>query len=432
MSPEIVGVIGIVIMLVLLFLRMWIALAMALVGFIGIVYLQGWTQALLVTGTVPFTFIYKYSLTTLPMFVLMGNIIAETGIGADLYYAANRWVGHLKGGLAIATNFASAMLGAITGVSSVALVTMAKIALPEMRKYNYSDTLATGSIACSGTLAFMIPPSVAFILYGILTEQSIGMLYMAGIIPGVILAVLFTITILIIARVKPEMAPPGPKSTLKEKLLSLKGLWATLVLFVLVLGGIYGGIFTPTEAGAVGAGGALVIALASRKLTRQGFIRSMIDTGLMTSMVLLLMMGVSIFIKFLAISKLPFMMSASISALNLHPIVVFVIIVIIYIILGMFTDIIASIVLTVPILFPIILNLGFDPIWFGVVVVLVIEMGLVTPPIGLDVFILGGLSGVPVGTIFRGVWPFVIAILICLIIVTAFPEVAMFIPNTMK
>jgi len=431
-SPEAVGLIGIALLLVLLFARMWIAFAMAFVGFFGIAYLQSFDQAFLIAGTAPFVFISKYALTTLPMFVLMGNIIAVSGIGTDLFYAADKWVGQLRGGLAIATTLACALLAAITGISSVALVTMGKIALPEMRKHKYDDTLATGCIACAGTLAFLIPPSIAFILYGIITEQSVGLLFMAGILPGMLLAALFIVAIMIITAFNPKAGPAGPKTTFKEKIVSLKGVWSMLVLFLLVLGGIYMGVFTPTEGGAVGAGGAILISTISRRLSLKDFRHSLVDTGLMTAMVLLLMMGVSIFIRFMAISKVPFMLGETISQLTVSPMAIFAVIVVLYLILGMFTDIIASILLTIPILYPVVISLGFDPIWFGVMVVVLIQIGLVTPPIGMDVFILSGITYTPVGTIFRGVWPFCIAGIICVVILAVFPQIVLFIPGTMK
>jgi len=432
MSPETIGIIGIVFLIVLLFLRMWIAFAMAFVGFFGIAYLKSFDQAFLIAGTAPYVFISKYMLTTLPMFVLMGNIIAVSGIGKDLFYAADKWVGQLRGGLAIATTLACALLAAITGISSVALITMGKIALPEMRKHKYDDTLATGCIACAGTLAFLIPPSIAFILYGVITEQSVGLLFMAGILPGILLAALFIVTIMIITAFNPKAGPAGPKTTFKEKIVSLKGVWPMLALFLLVLGGIYMGVFTPTEGGAVGAGGAILISIINRRLSLKDFRSSLADTGLMTAMVLLLMMGVSIFIKFMAISKVPFMLGEIISQLTVSPMAIFAGIVVLYIILGMFTDIIASILLTIPILYPVIISLGFDPIWFGVMVVVLIEIGLVTPPVGMDVFVLSGITNTPVGTIFRGVWPFCVAGIICVVILAVFPQIALFIPTTMK
>jgi tripartite ATP-independent transporter DctM subunit len=431
MSPEGVGFLGILILLILLFARMWIALAMAFVAFFGILYLQGFPQALEVLGSAPYTFISNYSFTTLPMFVLMGNVIAATHIGDDLYYAAHKWVGHLRGGLGIATTLACALLGAIAGVSMVAVMTMGKVALPEMRRHGYSDSLATSSIACAGTLAFLIPPSVPFILYGILTEQSVGLLFIAGILPGVLLIVLFIITILIITTLRPEAGPAGPKARFREKIISLKGIWPMLLLFILVLGGIYMGFFTPTEGGAVGAGGATIIGLLSRRLSLKDLRSALIDTGQMTAMVLLVMMGVAIFMRFIAISKVTFLLTETIGQFNIPPVGVLACIVVLYIILGMFMDIIASIMLTVPILFPVIVALGFDPIWFGVILVLLIQVGLVSPPVGLDVFILSGITHVPAGIIFRGVWPFCAAVLVAIIIITIFPKIALFLPSLM-
>jgi C4-dicarboxylate transporter DctM subunit len=431
MSPEVIGLLGILILLVLIFLRMWVAFCMAIVGFFGIAAIQGFPQALHIAGNVPFTFIFKYVMTTIPMFVLMGNAIAETGIGTDLYYAANKWLGSMRGGLAIATNVACAFLAAITGVANVALITMGKVALPEMRKQGYSDRLSAACIACSGTLAVLIPPSIPFILYGIITELSIGKLYMAGIVPGLILTLFFAFAIWLTAKLNPKLGPAGPRTTFREKIVSLKGIWMTMVLFILVIGGIYGGIFTPTEAGAVGAFGALAIGFATRRFKRQSVVRMMVDTSLMTSMVLLLMMGVSIFIRFVAISKLPFLLSEFIGGLSVSPLVILMGIIVLYILLGMFTDILASVLLTVPILYPIILNLGFDPIWFGVLVVMLVQMGLVTPPIGMDVYVLGGITGVPVGTIFRGIIPFVIAIVVMIALIIAFPQIVLFLPNSM-
>lgn len=432
MSPESVGVLGILILLVLLFARMWIALAMAIVAFFGIVYIQGFPQAFEVVGSAPYTFISQYSFTTLPMFVLMGNVIAATRIGDDLYYAANKWVGHMRGGLGIATTLACALLGAISGVAMVAVMTMGKVAMPEMRKHGYSDSLSTSCIACAGTLAFLIPPSVPFIIYGILTEQSVGLLFMAGILPGILILVLFIITILIITTFKPEAGPAGKtRASFREKIVSLKGVLPMMLLFILVFGGIYMGYITPTEGGAVGAGGAIVIGIISRRLSLKDFRHSLMDTGQMTAMVLLVMMGVSIFMRFIAISKVPFLLTDAITQLNIPPLGVLICIVVLYLILGMFLDILASIMLTIPILFPVLVALGFDPIWFGVILVLLVQVGLVTPPVGMDVFVLSGITHVPAGEIFRGVWPFCLAVLAGLIIITIFPQIALFLPRLM-
>jgi C4-dicarboxylate transporter DctM subunit len=431
MSPEIAGFIGIALLLVLIFARMWVGLAMAVVGFFGIVYIAGFDVALQTAGSAPYVFIFRYSLTVLPMFVLMGNIIAVTGIGADLYYAANKWVGQVRGGLAMATTGACALLGAVTGASLAALITMSKIALPEMRKYKYDEPLATGSIACGGTLAYLIPPSVAFILYGIVTEVSIGKLFMAGILPGILLTALFMGAIYVVTKFRPQAGPAGVKTSFKEKIVSLKGVVATVVLLLIVLGGIYRGVFTPTEGGAVGAGGAILIGIVMRRLNVKNFRDSLVDTGQLTAMVLLIMMGVSIFMRFIAISKIPFLLVAIIGQLAMPPVVIFLAIVLLYIILGMFTDIISSVLLTIPILFPVITALGFDPIWFGVAVTLLIALGEVTPPVGINCYLLSAVSGVPVGTIFRGVWPFCVAVIICIVLITIFPQIALFLPGAM-
>lgn len=432
MSPETVGIIGMLILLVLMFAKMWIPLAMAIVAFFGIGYIQGFPQAYEVLGQAPYTFISNYSFTTLPMFVLMGNVIACAEIGDDLFYTANKWIGQVRGGLSMATTVACAGLGAITGVSMVALMTMGKVALPEMKKHGYSDDLAAASIACAGTLAFLIPPSVPFILYAILTEQSVGKLFVAGIIPGLLLMIFYIITTAIITAINPEKGPAGPKTSFKEKIRSLKGIWQTLVLFILIFGGIYWGFFTPTEGGAVGAGGAIFLGIINRKLSWKGFRHSLIDTGQMTAVVLLVMMGVAIFMRFVTVSGVAVLMTESIQQLKIPSFGVMLCIILLYLLLGMMMDIVASIIITIPILFPVITGLGYDPIWFGVVVVILIEIGLVTPPVGLDVFVLSGVSQVPAGTIFRGVWPYVLAALLLIVILMIFPQVALFLPNLMS
>ena len=431
MSPEIIGVIGLVILIALLFARMWIGAAMALVGFLGYAAIRGFDSAFGVVSQIPFSTVADYPLIAVPLFIFMGVIIFRSGVGTDLYETAYKNVGQLRGGLAMATVLACALFAAITGVSGPAIVTMGKVALPEMRRYNYDDKLATGSIACAGTLAFLIPPSVAFIIYGILTQNSIGKLFMAGFIPGILLASLFVLTIVIITARNPKAGPAGPKTSFREKVVSLKGTWPTVLLFILVLGGIYRGIFTPTEAGAVGAFGAIVITTAYRRLNFRKFLDSLLEAGQTTAFVFLLIIGAFILMKFLAISKLPFLLGDTIAGLPVPPMVIFAAIVLLYIILGMFLDIISAVILTIPIIYPLVLSLGFDPIWFGVIVVIVIEMGLVTPPVGLDVFILSGAVDVPLFTIFRGVLPFLVAMIICIVLLIAFPQIALWLPGTM-
>ena len=431
MSPEVVGIIGLAVLIVLLFLRMWIGFAMAFVGFFGYAFLEGFKPAFGIVGTVPYSTVAFYPVTVVPLFILMGVIVANTGVSGDLYNAAYKWVGHLRGGLAMATILACAGFAAITGSSSAGAVTMGKVALPEMKRYQYDDSMATGCVASGGTLGILIPPSLGFILYGILTEQSVGMLFMAGILPGLLLTALFIITIVVITARRPQAGPPGPKTGFKEKVISLKQTWQVLVLFLLELGGIYLGVFTPTEAGAVGAFGAILITLLTRRLTSRIFVDSILDAGLTTAMVLMLLIGAFISMRFLAVTKLPFLLAETIGQLQLSPYALITAITIFYLIVGMFLDIFSGITLTLPIIYPTITALGFDPIWFGVLMVLVMEMGLVTPPVGLNVFVLAGVTDVPLSTIFRGVLPFVAAMIICVIIITLFPEIALFIPSMM-
>jgi len=431
MSPELVGTIGIAVLVVLLIARMWIGLAMAMVGFLGLVYLKGFDSAFGALGTVPYKYISIYPISAIPLFIFMAIVIANTGISTSLFNTAHKWLGQLRGGLAMASVLACGGLAAIMGDSVAEVVTMSKVAVPEMRKHNYDSQLASGCVAAGGTLGILIPPSLGFILYGILTEQSIGMLFMAGILPGILLTLLFMVTITIITARRPSAGPPGPKTSVKEKIVSLKGTWHMLLLFVLIMGGIYAGIFTPTEAGAVGAFGALVISAASRRLTLKRFFDSLLEATKITVMIMLLIVGAFILMKFLAISKLPFMLAGTISGLQLPTYAIFAGIIILYILLGMFLDVFAAVVLTIPVIYPLVVAMGFDSIWFGVVIVLILEMGLITPPVGLNVYALAGVTDIPLHTIFRGVLPFVVAMIICVILLVVFPQIALFIPSKM-
>jgi len=431
MSPETIGIIGICVLIVLLFARMWIGASMALIGFVGYAYIINVKAAFGVVAQIPYNTIAFYPITCLPLFMLMGEVISETKMGEDLYETAHKLIGQVRGGLAMATVVACALFAAITGMSAASTIAMGKVALPQMRKHKYDDSLATGCIASAGTLATLIPPSMTFIMYGILTENSVGLLFMAGFLPGILLAALFILTILTISLIQPEKAPRGPKTSLKEKVVSLKYTWHMILLFLLVLGGIYGGIFTPTEAGAVGAFGAIIITVASRRLNLRRFFTSLLNAGQTTAMAMLLVVGAFIFMKFLAVSKLPFVIADVIGALEVSRYVIFAGIVFMYIILGMFLDVISAVILTIPIIYPLIVALGFDPIWYGVVIVIIIEMGVVTPPIGINVFILAGVVDTPLYTIFRGVTPFVVAMILCIVIITIFPEIALFLPGTM-
>lgn len=431
MTPETTGLVGLFFLILFLFGRMWIGAAMTIVGFSGYATIIGINSAYAILAQIPFSTIAWYPMSTVPLFILMGVIIFNSGVGASLYDTAYTWIGQLQGGLAMATVLACALFAAITGISSPAVVTMGKVAIPEMRKRNYDDKLATGSIVCAGTLAFLIPPSMAFIIYGIITEQPIGKLFMAGLLPGALLVTLFVITIMIITRIKPGSGPAGPKTSFWEKIISLKGTWHVLLLFLLVLGGIYGGIFTPTEAGAIGAFGAILITSICKRLTFRAFLDSLLEAGQTTAMIFFLIIGAYILMKFLAVSRLPYVLSDSISGLALPRMVIFAGIILLFIILGMFLDIFSAVIITIPIIYPTVLTLGFDPIWFGVVIVIVIQMGLVTPPVGMDVFVLSGAVDVPLFNIFRGVVPFLLAMIIGIVLLVIFPQIALFLPNTM-
>jgi tripartite ATP-independent transporter DctM subunit len=308
---------------------------------------------------------------------------------------------------------------------------MGKVALPAMRKYNYDDKLALGSIACAGTLAFLIPPSVVLIIYGILTQTSIAKLYIAGFIPGILLSGLFIIAILLITLRNPKAGPAGPKTSFREKVVSLRLTWPTVLLFLVVLGGIYMGVFTPTEGGAVGAFGAVVITVAMRRLNFQKLRDSVLEATQTTALVMLLIIGAYILMKFLAVSRLTILMGTTVAGLDVPPMVIFAGIVLLYIILGMFLDIISAVILTIPVIYPLVIALGFDPIWYGVIVVILVEMGLVTPPVGMDAFVLSGAINIPVGNIFRSVLPFLIAMLVCIVLLAAFPQIALWLPGTM-
>ncbi|MFH1646718.1 MAG: TRAP transporter large permease [Chloroflexota bacterium] len=431
MSPEMIGFIGIIALVVLIFLRIWIGAVMVLIGFIGYGILAGWHSAFVVVGTEPYSNIAFYPITVIPLFILMGAVVANTGVSGDLYNTANKWVGKTRGGLAMATVVATAMFAAICGSSAATAATMGRVALPQMKRHNYDDKLATGCVAAGGTMGILIPPSMGFILYGILTETSIGKLFMAGIIPGILEAVFYMATIWIMCKWKPSLGPPGEGSTLKQKIFALKGTWAMLVLFILVMGGIYMGVFTPTEAGAIGAFGAILISFVSRKLTWHNLRGSVVETAQTTAMIVFMIVGAFILMRFLAISKLPFFIGELVAGLPVPPMMILVAIIIMYIILGCFLDVFAAIILTIPIIFPAVLSMGFDTIWFGVIMVRIMEIGLITPPFGLNVFIMSTVTDVPIGTIFRGVIPFVIADFVHVALLVAVPALSLFLPNTM-
>jgi C4-dicarboxylate transporter DctM subunit len=430
MSPSLTGIVGIGLMILLFLLRMPVAFAMALVGFAGFTYLTTPEAALSLIARDIFEEFSSYPLSVIPMFILMGTFAFASGISQRLFKTGYAWIGHVRGGLTIATVFASAGFGAICGSSTATAATMGKVSLPEMKKYNYDDTLATGTVASAGTLGILIPPSTILIVYGGMIEESIGKLFAAGILPGIILSLFFAATVALLCWLKPAIGPPGTPSTWKERLQALTGIIETLILFVLAIGGLFAGWFSPTQAGAIGAGGTLLIGVARRQLSWRSFIDAGKD-GLQTAcMILFIITGAVIFSHFMAVSRLPFVLAEWLGGLPIHPMAIMVIIIMIYFIGGFFMDSMGLIVVTIPIFYPIVHELGFDPIWFGVIVVLVGEMGVITPPVGVNVFVIKGIAPeIPLGKIFRGIFPFLGALIILTILLLIFPQIATWLPS---
>lgn len=432
MSPEITGFIGIIIMFLLLALRMYIGIAMAIVGFLGLCYLIGFDAGMGILRITPLAEGSSYTLSVIPLFVLMGQFAFVSGISSDIYKTVYTWMGHMKGGLAMATILACAGFAAICGSSLATGATMGMVAIPEMKNYRYDNRLSTGCVAAGGTLGILIPPSIGFVIYGILTEVSIGKLFMAGFIPGILLALLFIITVFIQCAINPKMGPRGDKNSMKMKIRALAGTWGMLLLFIIVMGGIYIGVFTPTEAAGVGAFGAFLISVFKGKMSRKKLLECLLESGKTTAMIFLIIIGANIFSTFLGLARLPMGLADFITGLALPELVILSGIIVIFIILGCVMDCYAIMILTVPIIFPVIQAMQFDPVWFGVLMVIVLEVGLITPPVGLNVFVLKGAApDVPLTVIFRGIWPFLLAALACIILLIIFPQIALFLPSFM-
>ncbi|MGQ9647887.1 MAG: TRAP transporter large permease [Thermodesulfobacteriota bacterium] len=433
MSPVNTGIIGIVLLVFLFLLRMPVAFAMAFVGFLGFSYLGSFHAGLKILARDFFEQFSSFPLSAIPMFILMGSFAFASGIGKRLYDAAYTILGSLRGGLTMATVVACGFFAAICGSTAATAATIGKIALPEMKRYHYDETFATGCVASAGTLGILIPPSTIFLVYGIITEQSIGKLFIAGIIPGVILAFLFLVVVGLRCWRDPACAPAGASTDFKAKVKALVGILEALILFALVIGGLFLGWFTPTQAGGIGAAGALVIGLVRRELTWRVFIESSRD-GLRTScMVLCVITGATVFGHFMAVSTIPFILANWVEKLPLSTVAIMGVIIFIYLIGGCFMDSMALVVLTVPVLFPVVVRLGFDPIWFGVIIVLVAEMGVITPPVGVNVYVIKGIAPeVPLEKIFKGIFPFLIALILNVVILMAFPKLALILPGLVK
>ncbi|MBN2125800.1 MAG: TRAP transporter large permease subunit [Deltaproteobacteria bacterium] len=430
MTPVTAGLVGIVLLLLLFLLRMPVAFAMALVGFVGFAYLADPGPALSLLAQDIFETFSSYPLSVIPMFILMGTFAFASGISQRLYVTTYAWVGGLRGGLTIATVLACAGFAAICGSTAATAATMGQIALPEMKKYGYDSTLATGTVAASGALGILIPPSTIFIVYGILTEESIGKLFVAGVLPGLLLSFLFVMVVVVLCWRNPNLGPPGNSTTWAQKIKAFGGIVEAVVLFILTIGGLFLGWFSPTQAGAIGAGGALIIGLARRKLTWKSFVKAG-QEGLGTAcMVLFIITGATVFGHFLAVSTIPFILADWIANLPIPPLAVMGVMIFIYFLGGFFMDSMALVVVTIPIFFPVVQQLGFDPIWFGVIIVLVAEMGVITPPVGVNVFVIKGIAPeIPLHIIFKGIFPFLGALIILTILLMFFPQIATFLPS---
>jgi tripartite ATP-independent transporter DctM subunit len=433
MTPEAAGIFFTCLMILLFVLGMPVGFAMMLSGLLGFSFLNGMESTLTLLAYDIVDIFSSYTLSVIPMFILMGSFAYASGISSRLYRANHAWFGAYRGGLTIATVLACAGFAAICGSTAATAATMGRIALPEMKRYGYDDQLAAGTVASAGTLGILIPPSTIFIIYGILTEQSIGSLFVSGILPGLLLTFAYVVTVVFLCKRNPEMAPPGEPTTWAQKFRSLSGIAETILLFGITIGGLLFGWFSPTQAGAIGAAGALVIGLARRQLTLASFRDSCTEALRISVMVLFIIAGATVYGHFMVISHLPFTMADWVGSLAVPRIVMVLLIVALYFIGGFFMDSMALVVVTIPIFFPLVQKLGFDPIWFGVIIVLVAEMGVITPPVGVNVFVIQGIApDIPLETIFKGIFPFLLALILVTMLVVLFPEIATFLPNLTK
>lgn len=432
MEPLVAGYIGIGIITLLILLGMRIAFATALVGIIGIAILKGWDTAFYISGYLPHGIVAHYSLSVIPLFIIMGYFGFFAGLTRDVFQTARQWFGHFPGGLAIATTYGCAGFAACTGSSVASAAIMGKMAIPEMRKYGYQARLAAGAVAAGGTIATLIPPSVPLVIYGIITEQSVGLLLMAGLLPGILSAVIYAFMIQVRVKISPSLAPPLPAASWKARVVSLKNTWGIFTILIMILGGIYTGIFTPTEAGGAGATATFLLAIFSRKLTWKDFKQSVLDTGRATVMIFSIIVGVLMFVRFLAITGLPAAFSNAVLAMPVPPMIILIGMLGLFVFLGMFLDLIGMMLLALPIIFPAVVALGFDPIWFGVIVVKMGEICLVTPPVGLNVYVVNSVApDIPSQEIFMGIIPFLLMDFLTLAILIMFPQIVLFLPSLM-
>jgi C4-dicarboxylate transporter, DctM subunit len=427
------ALIGFAAIFALALMRVPLAFAMGLVGFAGIGLTRGWQPALASAAQVVYETGFAYTLSVIPLFILMGNFVARAGLAHELFQAAYAFIGHVRGGLAHATVAACAGFGAICGSSIATAATMSKVAYPSMRRLGYSDSLSTGVMAAGGTLGIMIPPSTIMVIYGIVTETHIGKLFAAGIIPGLLTAAMLMLTVTLVTGRDPEHAPPGERHSWKQRWHALRGIWGVVVLVLVVLGGIYGGFFTATEGAGFGAAGAFLFALLRGRLTWAGLLEVLVESARTTAMLFTLLIAATLFANFVNFTTLPGDLKEWITHLGLSPTMVVVAMMAIYVVLGTVMEELTMVLLTIPLFFPIVTSLGFDPIWFGVLIVMIVQIGLISPPVGMNLFVLNALlPRVGLGNIFRGCWPFVAAMLLVLALLIAFPQLSLWLPSLMK
>lgn len=414
-------------------LRIPLALAMAIVGIAGLGLMRGWSPAFASTSQVIFETGFAYVLSVIPLFVLMGNLVARAGMARELYTAANAFVGHRKGGLAMASVIASGGFSCICGSSIATAATMTRVAYPEMKRHGYKDTLATGSIAAGGTLGILIPPSTIMVIYGIMTETDIGKLFIAGVLPGLLAIACLCAAVVYINWRDPAAGPRGERFSWAERLAALRSIWAVVLLFGLVIGGIYGGVFTATEGAGVGASGAFLFALLRGALTPRVLMDILVDSTRTTAMLFTILIGAMVFTSFVNFTSMPGDLRDFLLQFSPHPVMVVVVMMVIYVALGLVMEELSMVLLTIPVFFPVITGLGFDPVWFGVLIVTIVEIGMISPPVGMNLFVMNSLLPlVKLKTIFQGVWPFVMADIVRLCILIAFPAISLWLPSLMS
>jgi C4-dicarboxylate transporter, DctM subunit len=427
------ALLGFAAIFVLALLRFPLAFAMGSVGLVGIGLIRGWQPAFASAAQVVYDTGFAYTLSVIPLFILMGNFVARAGLAHELFQAANAFVGHLRGGMAHATVAACAGFGAICGSSIATAATMSKVAYPSMKKMGYSDALSTGVMAAGGTLGIMIPPSTIMVIYGITTETNIGKLFAAGVIPGLLTAALLMVAIAVMTARDPEHAPPGQHTSWPDRWKALRGIWGVVLLVFVVLGGIYGGLFTATEGAGFGAAGAFFFALARGRLTWKVLFDVLVESARTTAMLFALLIAATIFANFVNFTSMPGDLKDWITGLGLSPVMVVAAMMVIYVVLGTVMEELTMVLLTIPLFFPIVTALGFDPVWFGVLIVMVVQIGLISPPVGMNLFVINALlPGVGLGAIFRGCWPFVLVLVIVLGLLLAFPQLSLWLPGLMR